>query len=110
MSYLLYRKREKLIYELYKKQNGKCAYTGKQLTAIRYAVRGNQHIINKWNVSIDRIDSNKGYTKDNIQLVCAIVNRMKTDLSDTEFLTLCNDIVSANSEKITKLTIDLLNK
>ncbi|ARF12683.1 hypothetical protein Klosneuvirus_16_2 [Klosneuvirus KNV1] len=88
--------------DLYKKQDGKCAYTGKQLTAIRYAVRNDQHIMNKWNVSVDRIDSNKGYTTDNIQMVCAIINRMKTDLREEEFLSLCNDIVKANAHKIKK--------
>lgn len=90
--------------ELYKKQNGKCAYTGKQLTSIRYAVRDNQHIMNKHNVSVDRIDSTKNYTNDNIHMVCAIVNRMKTDLTEDEFLSLCNDIVNANKHKLKLIT------
>lgn len=43
-------------------------------------------------VSIDRIDSTKGYTKDNTQLVCDIVNRMKLDLPMNEFVILCKII------------------
>ena len=46
----------------------------------------------KYNISIDRIDSTKGYTKDNTQLVCDIVNRMKLDLPMNEFVTLCKII------------------
>ena len=42
--------------------------------------------------SIDRIDSSLGYTKDNIQLVLIKVNRMKTDLSQDEFVDLCEKI------------------
>lgn len=40
----------------------------------------------------NRIDSTKGYTKDNTQLVCDIVNRMKLDLPMNEFVTLCKII------------------
>lgn len=94
----------------YAKQDGKCALSRLQFTHNAYTnSKENSHNINKWNVSIDRIDSNKGYTKDNIQLVCAIINRMKTDLDEKEFLLLCNDIALANSDKITKLILDLLN-
>lgn len=46
----------------------------------------------KYNISIDRINSTKGYTKDNTQLVCDIVNRMKLDLPMNEFVTLCKII------------------
>lgn len=34
---------------------------------------------------IDRIDSNKGYIKDNIRPCCGICNKAKRDLSDTDF-------------------------
>lgn len=33
------------------------------------------------NISIDRINSDLGYTKDNIQLIGAMINRMKSDLT-----------------------------
>ena len=42
------------------------------------------HIINKHNISIDRIDSNVGYTKDNVRLVCAIINSVRFDFNDDE--------------------------
>ena len=42
--------------------------------------------INDYNISIDRKDSSKGYTKDNIQLVGAIINIMKNDIDEKDFL------------------------
>lgn len=78
------------IKDLYDKQNSLCALTNQKLTTDTYTVKGNQHIINKFNISVDRIDSNKDYTKDNIQLVGAIINRIKSDLSNEQFLDICN--------------------
>ena len=76
--------------ESYFKQNGLCAISGFPMT----------HIVNngriKTNISIDRIDSSVGYFKNNIQLVREIVNRMKSDQSEEEFITLCNAIVDYN--------------
>ena len=84
------------IIELYYKQKGKCALSGNKLTYYNTAKRNdankNFHIINKFNISIDRINSNKDYCKDNIQLVCAIVNRIKVDLDQDNFLSICKMI------------------
>ena len=38
----------------------------------------------KWKVSIDRIDSSKGYIKGNVQLVCVLYNLMKNKLPEEE--------------------------
>ncbi len=62
--------------------------------------KSKEHIKNKWNISVDRIDSNKGYTVDNIQLVCAIINRMKMNLSNDEFISLCDALASNNKDLI----------
>ena len=56
--------------------------TGEKLTFIAYTDNGQ---INDYNLSIDRIDSNKGYTIDNIQLVGAIINIMKNDMLEKDF-------------------------
>lgn len=45
------------------------------------------------NVSIDRIDSSKGYEEGNVQLVCHITNLMKQDLSISELKMWCAKIV-----------------
>jgi len=44
-------------------------------------------------VSIERIDSNKGYTPENTILVCQAINRMKSDFEFEEFYELCRDVV-----------------
>lgn len=69
------------ILEIYNKQNGLCAISKVPLTCIKIPKTTKVHT----NLSIDRIDSNKGYELDNIQLVCAIINTMKLNLSMDEF-------------------------
>jgi hypothetical protein len=41
------------------------------------------------NISIDRINSDKGYTTDNIQLVYPKINMMKFTYSQDEFIDMC---------------------
>jgi hypothetical protein len=67
------------IKELFVKQNHKCFYTNLP--------------ISETNFSIDRIDSNLGYTQDNIVLCLWNVNKMKNDLSLDRFYQLCELIV-----------------
>ena len=82
---------KEFIKELYLKQDGKCAISKIPMT---YIAGSGKHITN---VSIDRIDSNKGYTKDNVQLVCSQVNMMKSDLTFDELLSFCKSIVENNT-------------
>ena len=46
--------------------------------------------------SLDRIDSDKGYTIDNIQWVHKIINVMKWTLSNNDFIAICKSIVDNN--------------
>ena len=43
-------------------------------------------------VSIERINSNVGYTPENTILVCQAINRMKSDFEFDEFYDLCRDV------------------
>jgi|LakMenEpi03Aug12_release.lakeMendotaPanAssembly.Ray.scaffolds.fasta_scaffold732265_1 hypothetical protein len=71
------------------KQNGICAISGIKLTIPRSAGRTKES-----NSSLDRIDSEKGYTKDNIQWVHKTVNQMKWNIPQNEFIEWCKIIAS----------------
>lgn len=58
------------------------------------------HINNLYNISVDRIDSTKPYTKYNIQLICAHVNIMKSDMSQSKFLDICKIIAKNKLSEI----------
>lgn len=92
------------IKDLYIKQEGQCSISGIKMTYIGY--QGADHTkINNWNISVDRINSSKGYTKDNIQLICVIINRMKTDLTSSELLLLCDNVNKINFDKINEIIL-----
>jgi hypothetical protein len=69
------------------KQNGLCAYTKLPLVATA----------NQFNtISLDRIDSSKGYIPENIQLVCAAINKMKQEYTEEMFLLFCHLVTHNN--------------
>lgn len=72
--------------ELFERQDGCCAYTGRKMLV----EAGKGHRAD--GISVDRIDSAKGYTKDNVQLVCFVVNMAKQKMSHSEFITMCRDV------------------
>jgi len=49
---------------------------------------------NPYAPSIDRIDSSKGYYKENVQIILAALNRMKNDLPNDDFITMLHNILS----------------
>lgn len=77
---------------LWEKQKGRCAISNVPMTH----VRGQGKV--QTNVSIDRIDSQLGYTKENTQLVCHIVNLMKSDMT-LEQLLFWTDKILSNVER-----------
>lgn len=92
LSTLRYRARKKgwdfnitaeFLWDLFKKQNGKCAISGLNIILDKTA-------------SIDRIDSFKGYTQDNVWWVHRDVNKIKADLRLDLFLELCSIITEKN--------------
>jgi hypothetical protein len=70
-------------WKIFQKQKGCCAFTGLKLTFPKDA----RDITS--NASLDRIDSSKGYEKDNIQWVDKRINFMKYTLCTSEFIELC---------------------
>jgi hypothetical protein len=90
---------EEDIISLYYKQEGLCKLTNIQMTYDKYITNNNRvHHIN--NISVDRIDSNKHYSIDNIQLVCVKINIIKWDLPLDEFIKTCKLVVDNFDKKI----------
>jgi hypothetical protein len=88
------------LHDLFDNQHEKCALSGVQMTFIRK--RGQREFTrNPTNVSLDRIDPKRGYTKDNIQLTTSLANHAKMDSTEDVFIQMCRDV--ANNKKMTNL-------
>lgn len=81
------------ILKLYYKQEGLCALSKIPMT---YGNHTRTTKSDNFNISIDRIDSSKGYTTDNVQLVCASINSMKNDFIQGNFINVCKLIANNN--------------
>lgn len=73
------------INDLLIRQNHKCKLSGIDISIGNTKKRST--------ASLDRIDSTKGYTKDNIQWLHKDVNRMKQEFSQEYFINICKNIV-----------------
>lgn len=77
---------EQMIVNLAEIQKYKCA-----LTDVVFDIES------KWyKPSLDRIDSDKGYTPDNLRLVAWIVNHCRGDLTDQDFIDMCEKVARKN--------------
>lgn len=78
------------------KQNFKCALTGLPIIIV-----GGKNNTKQTTASPDRIDSTKEYELNNIQYVHKIINYMKMDLSQEDFIQFCKLVVE--HQKIVRL-------
>lgn len=76
--------------EIFQKQNGRCVYTGYDLSFETREEKGS--------ASLDRIDSKKPYTKDNVQWVHKDINIIKWDLGHDQFISLCRTVTENQKE------------
>lgn len=76
------------IYDCILLQNNKCALTGIDID-----------FINLRNASVDRINSSKDYTVDNIQIVHKDINIMKNAFDQEYFMYMCKLVTENNSKK-----------
>ena len=83
------------MWDVYEKQEGKCAITGMPIWF------GRVRVSHETNASLDRIDSVKGYTKDNVEWVLKDINRAKGTLDKEYFIKLCNLVAKNNPRIIT---------
>jgi hypothetical protein len=82
------------IWELFLKQERKCALTGLNLLLPQTSKDTNA------TASLDRIDSSKGYIKNNIQWVHKDLNTMKMNLSQEQFINYCRLVVNCVDKKL----------
>lgn len=85
-----FRVTRELVYNIFKRQGGKCALTGISLRfdSARQKSYGT--------ASLDRIDSSKGYIPNNIQWVHKDINVMKGSMSEDQLKHYCSLILSNN--------------
>jgi hypothetical protein len=76
----------KYLWELYLKQNKKCALSGLDIFFHKFS-----SLIQT--SSLDRIDSNKGYVEGNVQWVHKDLNNMKQWFSQEQFINYCKLVV-----------------
>jgi hypothetical protein len=74
---------KEFIWNLFIKQDKKCALTGLELSF------SSKHHSSDGVASLDRIDSSKGYTINNVQWVHKDINKMKLTHSDQDFIKYC---------------------
>ena len=70
------------LYKIFEKQKGHCALSGERMTHI--IGKGHMHKF-PTNISLDRIDSNRGYVKGNVRFICTILNNLKYNLTSALF-------------------------
>lgn len=83
--------------DIWEKQNGICPYTGIALKNLESTNRRHQLPRTHDRASLDRIDSSKGYTKDNIEFVCLMVQYCKNTFDKQDVFDFCVRVVSFNN-------------
>jgi len=98
------------LWELFLKQDKKCAISGINLQLNPRWSKQNQgkHVDIIQNASLDRINSNEGYTKENIQWVHKDINMMKGSMNEIDFISFCKQVYLKNSNK--ELNLDFNGK
>ena len=84
------------IVDFWNEQAGICAYSGREMTLTAGQLN---------TVSIERIDSTIGYTKNNTILVCQAINRMKSDFTFEDFYELCRDVADFMGDESLNLNV-----
>jgi len=78
---------------MWKAQGGRCAISGDQMQHLPGDVTRNRH-----KVTMDRIDSARGYERGNVWLVCDWVNRAKSDLTSDELIRFAHGVIKGWSQ------------
>ena len=98
---------------MYKRQEFKkivhsdCYYCGSKPSYFRSMIRYSKNSSLQELNGVDRIDSNKGYTKDNCVPCCKICNQMKSNIDIGTFLTQISKIYNfKNVQRLSREGVD----
>jgi len=80
------------VWQLFLKQQRLCSLTSEPISFARTAKEKKQY----QTASLDRIDPTQGYIEGNVQWVHQIINFMKQDLNELEFLRWCDKVALQN--------------
>lgn len=92
------------IWEIYIKQNKRCIFSDEDL---KFDSFGSAY---DGNISLDRKDSSKGYTKKNCQLVTKRINIAKADMTNDELIELCLKVAKNYERKQQRLVNRIYRK
>ena len=83
---------EQFLKEMYDQQGGLCA-----LTKIPMVLKRKQAgTASPYQVSVDRKDNEKDYSKDNVRLTCLIANLARNIFSDDDVVKFCHEVAKSN--------------
>lgn len=83
-------------WDLFQKQKGKCAISNKDIIMDRGLSWNGCKGKHKQTASLDRIDSTQGYCVGNVQWVHVVLNKMKSDMSQSDFINWCKCVTEHN--------------
>lgn len=83
--------------QIYKDQDGKCAISGRVMKPIQRRPEKGRSLPDS--LSLDRIDSKRGYVRGNVRLVVWAVNVALGAWGDKHLIELCGDITACQKEK-----------
>jgi len=79
------------------------------LTNIPLIFNETENYINPYAPSLDRIDSNQGYTKDNVRIVCAAINLSLNEFGEDTFRKICEAYINSITHNISADNISTLS-
>ena len=92
--------------ELLEKQGGKCSLSGLKMIAEQDSSVESRGYLKP---SVDRIDSRKGYTKDNVRLILSCLNQAKGPWTDTELLRMAEAWLLKRGYSVSKPQMEVLS-
>jgi hypothetical protein len=79
-------------WELFESQKRKCALSGVEIKIDRSWTASHNKRLEVQTASLDRIDSTLGYIEGNVQWVHKTLNKMKSDLLESDFIDWCSKV------------------